>query len=229
MYSKSQKLVAEALGTFGLVFFGCGTAIVTKASVVPTALAFGLSILVAVLTVGKISGAHLNPAVSFGMFADGRMSLADAISYCIAQCIGAGCASLCHLIIIACTEGMEISACGFGANGFGSLNFFGALFVEIILTCVFVLVILSVTASKDEHTQNNAGLYIGLTLTFVHLMGINLTGTSVNPARSLAPAIFAVGATDWHSILQLWVFIVGPLVGAFIAALIYGSIIKDKQ
>lgn len=228
MYSKSQKLVAEALGTFGLVFFGCGTAIFTG-STICIALAFGLSILAAVLTVGKISGAHLNPAVSFAMFADGRMSLSDAISYSIAQCIGAGCASLCHLIIVACDESKEIGSCGFGANGFGSLNFFGALLTEIILTCVFVLIVLSVTGSRDDHTQKNAGLYISLALTFVHLMGIGMTGTSVNPARSIAPAIFAVGASDWHSILQLWVFIVGPLVGAFAAALIYGSIVKDKH
>lgn len=228
MYSKSQKLVAEALGTFGLVFFGCGTAIFGGDRIC-IALAFGLSILAAVLTVGKISGAHLNPAVSFGMFADGRMSLADAISYSIAQCIGAFCASLCHLILIACNENRTIGDCSFGANSFGSMNFFGALLTEIILTCVFVLIVLSVTGSRDEHTQKNGGLFIGMALTFVHLVGIGLTGTSVNPARSIAPAIFAVGASDWHSILQLWVFIVGPLVGAFVAALIYGSIIKDKN
>lgn len=239
MYSKSQKLVAEALGTFGLVFFGCGTAIF-GGGLFATAVAFGLSILVAVVTIGKISGAHLNPAVSFAMFADGRMSFADFISYSISQCVGAFCASLCHLIIIACDANSTIGGCNFGANLFGetksggseyltSINFFGALVVEIILTAVFVTVVLSVTASREEHTQKNAGLFIGMALTFVHLIGINLTGTSVNPARSLAPAIFAVGATDWYSILQLWVFIVGPMAGAFIAAMIYGSFIKDKR
>lgn len=243
MYTKSQKLVAEALGTFGLVFFGVGAAM-AGADVVGTSLAFGLSVLVAVLTIGKISGAHLNPAVSFGMFFDGRMKLNDAVGYSIAQTVGAVCASLCHLILVACgafgkwtmdEDGeidkltQEIGDCSFGANYFGSMNFFGALLVEIILTAVFVLVILSVTASKDEHTQKNAGWFIGLALTFVHLMGINLTGTSVNPARSIGPAIFGAGGTHGHSLLQLWVFIVGPLAGAFVAALIYGAIIKDKN
>lgn len=227
MYTKSQKLIAEVLGTFGLVFFGCGTALVTS-NVTAIALAFGLSIVAAAYTVGKISGAHLNPAVSFAMAFDGRMSFGDAIAYSIAQIVGAFCASFCHLIIIACSD-MKVKNCSFGANGFGNLNFFGALLVEIILTTVFVLIVLSVTGSKDEGTQKHAGLLIGLGLTFVHLMGIGYTGTSVNPARSLAPAIFGVGATDWKSLAQVWVFIVGPLVGAFVAALIYAMVIKDKD
>ena len=121
-----------------------------------------------------------------------------------------------------------LSEVSFGANGFGGLNFIGALLTEVILTFVFVLVILCVTQSDDEGTQKHAGLFIGAALTFVHLIGIGLTGTSVNPARSIAPAVFAIGATDGKSILQLWVFIVGPLAGAFLAAFLNTALIKKK-
>ena len=232
MYSKSKKLVAEALGTFGLVFFGCGTAIFSG-NLFATAVAFGLSILVCVLTVGKISGAHLNPAVSFAMFFDGRMSFSDAIAYTVSQIVGAFCASLTHLILIA-TSARKIKQCSFGANLFGEtgggfqVNFFGALLTEIILTTVFVLVVLSVTASTNEHTQKNAAWFIGLALTFVHLIGINITGTSVNPARSIAPAVFGAAATSGYSMAHLWVFIVGPMIGSFVAAMLYGALIKGK-
>ena len=227
MYSKSQKLIAEFLGTFGLVFFGCGTAIFTN-NIVAIALAFGLSIVAAAYTIGKISGAHLNPAVSFAMFFDGRMSLSDAIAYSVSQIVGSVCASLCHLIIVACSE-MSVKATSFGANSFGALNFFGAFLVEVILTTVFVVFILSVTASKDEGTRTHAGLFIGMALTFVHLIGLPLTGTSVNPARSIGPAIFGAFATEGKSLLHMLVFIIAPMCGAFIAALIYSMVIKDKE
>ena len=232
MYSKSQKLLAEFLGTFGLVFFGCGTAIF-GGNTVAIALAFGLSIVAAAYTIGKISGAHLNPAVSFAMYFDKRMSLSDAIAYSIAQIAGSVFASLCHLIIVACSR-IKISDCGFGANMFGDysasqLNFFGAFIVEVILTAVFILFILSVTASKDEGTRKHAGLFIGLALTFVHLIGIPLTGTSVNPARSIGPAIFGSIATSGKSLLHMFVFIIAPMCGAFVAAAIYIILIKDKD
>ena len=239
MYSNTQKYAAEAFGTFVLVFFGCGTAMVTGANVVATSLAFGLSILVAAYTIGPISGAHLNPAVSFGMFFDGRMKIGEAIGYTISQIVGAFVATLCHVVLVLC--GMlsytdmdgdrvkaSISEVSFGANGFGDLNFVGALLTEVILTFVFVLVILCVTQSDDEGTSKHAGLFIAAALTFVHLVGLGLTGTSVNPARSIAPAIFAIGATDGHSLLQLWVFIVGPIAGAFLAAFMNTALIKKK-
>lgn len=242
-YSQPKKLAAEAFGTFILVFFGCGTAMVTGGSVVPTALAFGLSIVVAAYTIGKISGAHLNPAVSFAMYFDGRMSLNEAIGYSIAQVVGGFCATLCHVILVLCGfmgtlefDGddvdkvhAEIGETVFGANGFGTMNFFGALITEIILTTIFVLVILAVTQSDDEGTSKHAGLFIGAALVFVHLIGIGMTGTSVNPARSLAPAIFSAGATDGDSLKELWVFIVGPMAGAFLAAMINSLLIKDKD
>ncbi len=239
MYTTSQKYAAEVIGTFILVFFGCGTAVVTGASVVPTALAFGLSIIAAAYTIGKISGAHLNPAVSFAMYLDGRMKLNEAIGYCISQIVGSVIAAFSLAILVWCGclgesyDGEEVynslSDCSFGANGFGDLNFIGALLVEIILTCVFVLVVLSVTQSKDEGTSKHAGVFIGAALTFVHLIGIGLTGTSVNPARSIGPALFAISNTDGKSLTQLWVFIVGPLVGAFIAAMVNSVLIKDKD
>ncbi|MBR1764842.1 MAG: aquaporin [Ruminococcus sp.] len=242
-YSQPKKLAAEAFGTFILVFFGCGTAMVTGGSVVPTALAFGLSIVVAAYTIGKISGAHLNPAVSFAMFFDGRMSLNEAIGYTIAQVVGGFCATLCHVILVACgfmgtwemDDGelekvkAEVGDTVFGANSFGTMNFFGALLTEIILTTIFILVILAVTQSDDEGTSKHAGLFIGAALVFVHLIGIGMTGTSVNPARSFAPAIFSSSATDGDSLKQLWVFIVGPMAGSFLAAMINSLLIKDKN
>ena len=227
MYSKTQKLIAEVLGTFTLVFFGCGTAIFSS-NIVAIALAFGLSIVVAAYTVGKISGAHLNPAVSFAMFFDGRMSLADAIAYTVAQVVGAFCASFLHFIIVLCSD-MKIKGTTFGANDYSGINFFAALLIEIILTTVFVLVVLSVTGSKEEKVSSNAPLFIGLALTFVHLFGIPLTGTSVNPARSFAPAFFGIAASGGSTIGHLWIFLVGPMCGAFIAALIYSMVIKEKE
>lgn len=232
MYTKSQKLLAEFLGTFGLVFFGCGTAIFGGA-LISISVAFGLSIVAAAYTIGKISGAHLNPAVSFAMYLDKRMSLSDAIAYSVAQIAGSVFASLCHLIIVACTR-MKIGDCGFGANMFGDysasrINFFGAFLVEVILTAVFVVFVLSVTASKDDGTSKHAGLFIGLALTFVHLIGIPLTGTSVNPARSIGPAIFASIATSGRSLLHMFIFIIGPMCGAFLAACIYIVLLKDKD
>lgn len=247
MYSKSQKLAAEGFGTFILVFFGCGTAIVTGGSTVPTALAFGLSILAAAYTIGPISGAHLNPAVSFGMFFDGRMSMPEAISYSIAQVIGAFAATFCHFILALCgmLSSMEfddgdaeivkrsLDEYTFGANAWGelaggALNIVGAFIVEVILTCIFILVILCVTQSDDEGTNKHAGLFIAAALTFVHLLGINLTGTSVNPARSLAPAVFAGFCNDIKFLFEGLLFVVAPLVGSFIAAFINTALIKKK-
>lgn len=237
MNSSSQKYIGEALGTFILVFFGCGTAMLTGANVVATSLAFGISIIVAAYTVGKASGCHLNPAVSFAMLVSGKMKSSEFIAYTISQVIGAFAASLTHAILVWCGcmgtdyEGDKLNSLkdsAFGANGFGDMNFFGALLTEIILTFIFVLVVLAVVESKDEKVNKNAPIFIGVALTFVHLLGINLTGTSVNPARSIAPALFAISNTDWSSLGQLWVFIVGPLVGAFLASVVNILVVKDK-
>ncbi|MBE6837577.1 MAG: aquaporin [Ruminococcus sp.] len=242
MNEKTQKYIAEVLGTFILVFFGCGTAMVTGASVVATSLAFGISIIAAAYTFGKISGAHLNPAVSFAMMVDGKMKVDEFVGYVISQVVGAFAATGVLAIIVATgalgkiwdaeKEKMVSAGIGdtaYGANGFGNMNFFGALLVEIILTFVFVLVIINITESKDEGTKKHAPIFIGIALTFVHLLGINLTGTSVNPARSIAPAIFAIDKTNGDSIAQLWVFIVGPMVGAFLAALVNSILLRKKE
>lgn len=213
-----RKYLCEFLGTCVLVLFGCGVAVFTKADLVATALAFGLSIVAVAYTIGKISGCHVNPAVSFAMWIDKRITTKDFVGYVIAQVLGALAASGLLVLIINSTTLGDVDTIGLGANTFGSLagsgiTMLGALIVEIVLTFVFVLSVLGVT--RDEKKSNVAPIVIGLTLVLVHLLGIGLTGTSVNPARSLAPSIFL--GTEYLE--QVWVFIVGPLVGAAFAAL----------
>lgn len=225
MKDLKRKYISEMAGTFILVFFGCGTAMATNANVVATSLAFGLSIIIAGYSVSQSSGCHLNPAVSFAMLLEGRMKFKDFTSYIISQIAGSFLATIILAILVKCggfsnLYGMEknhIKDYSFGANGFGNLNFFGALIAEIVLTYIFITVVLSVTKSKDMSVRKNAPVFIGIALAFVHLIGINLTGTSVNPARSIAPAIFAIANTGGLSIAQLWVFIIGPLAGSFFA------------
>ena len=184
-------------------------------------MAFGLSIIAMAYVIGDISGCHVNPAVSIGMWIDGRMETKDLLMYIVFQCIGAiiGIALLAVITNCAPTLG-GYTATGLGQNGFGSassveLNAMGAIIVEIILTFVFVFTVLGVT--KKAETATVAGIVIGLTLAFVHILGIPLTGTSVNPARSLAPALFLGG----QALEQLWVFILAPVIGAIIAGVIY--------
>ena len=230
-----KKYIAEAFGTFVLVFFGCGTAIVCGGAggglggsylgVFAIAAAFGLAIVAAAYAIGHVSGCHVNPAVSLAMLINGKLSVIDFIGYVIGQVIGAFAGSG-ALVLIKRMASPDIR--GFGTNGFAGLSAHGislkgAILVEIILTFVFVMTILGVTAS--EKTSNIAGIVIGLTLTFVHIIGIPLTGTSVNPARSLAPAVFEGGA----ALSQVWVFIVAPFVGAALAALVFKFIFAPKE
>ncbi len=225
MKTLTRKYISEIAGTFILVFFGCGTAMATSANTVATSLAFGLSIIISAYSVGQASGCHLNPAVSFAMLIDGKMKMKEFTGYVISQIIGSFIATFILAVIIKCggfsnlfgSKKNDIGDYSFGANGFGNLNFFGALVVEIVLTFIFITVILCVTKSRDSGVRKHAPLFIGTALTFVHLIGINLTGTSVNPARSIAPALFAISNTDGSSIAQLWVFIVAPMVGSFLA------------
>lgn len=223
MNSTIKKSVCEAIGTFVLVLFGCGTAVFSGGNLVATALAFGLSIVTMAYTIGKVSGCHVNPAVSLAMYLDGQMPLSEMLNYMIAQVIGAFAGSGIIAILVKCAD-RDLDEVVMGANGFGNLNWAGALIVEIILTFVFLLVIFAVTDRK----MKSAGVFIGVALTFVHILGINLTGTSVNPARSLAPAIFSGPATDWDSLKQLWVFIVGPVIGAVLATLVNRSLIRGE-
>lgn len=227
---KLNKLIAECIGTATLVVFGCGTAMVTGCEhwggYLLTAMAFGLVIVGMAYCVGNISGCHINPAVSLGVLLSGRMSLSDFIGYVIAQCVGAT-AGAGILAAIFSMGGIEDLTGGFGSNGLAGVNGSAAagLLVEIVLTFVFVLVILGVTSSKAGH-GSFGGLIIGWTLVFVHIFGIALTGTSVNPARSFGPALVAAISGNGAPMAALWVFIVGPLVGAALAAVTYKAMEK---
>lgn len=225
-----KKYIAELIGTFVLTFVGCGAAAVSGGvggvlGVLGIAMAFGLSIVAMAYSIGNVSGCQINPAVSLAMLISKRMSGRDFVGYVIAQLIGALIAAgLLKLIGLMCDPVIT----GLGTNGFGDasyvhLSMAGALVVEIVLTAIFVIAILGVT-SKDSF-GSVAGIVIGLTLAFVHIIGIPLTGTSVNPARSFGPAIFAGG----EALSQLWVFIVGPLVGALVAALIWMYLGKEEK
>ena len=232
-----KKYVAEVLGTFTLVFFGCGTAVVCGGftggtgagflGVVGIALAFGLAIVASAYAIGPVSGCHVNPAVSFAMLIAKKLSTKDFVGYVIAQVVGALAGSALLKFIVSSSDALS-AANGLGQNGFGAasglgLSLAGAVVVEIVLTFIFILTILGVTAS--EKTAQVAGLVIGLTLTFVHIIGIPLTGTSVNPARSLAPALLLGG----EALGQVWVFIVAPLVGAALAAVVYKGLLATKK
>ena len=218
-----KRYIAELIGTMVRVLFGCGSAAVAGSVLgnLGIALAFGLSIVAMAYAIGDISGCHINPAVSIGMWIDGRMDVKDLIMYIVFQCIGAiiGIGILAVIINSSAYLG-GYTATGLGQNGFGAasavgLNAVGAIIVEIILTFVFVLTVLGVTKKVENGAV--AGIVIGLTLAFVHIMGIPLTGTSVNPARSLAPALFIGG----RALQQVWVFILAPIVGAIIAGYFY--------
>lgn len=215
-------MMAEGLGTFILVFFGCGAAVLMGAQIgmQGIALAFGLSIVAAAYGLGAISGAHLNPAVSLGMVVAGRMSLSAFAQYVIAQIAGAIVAALVIWEIASGRAGYSLAENGLGQNGFGPgyLGEYGlgaALVFELVATFVFVTVILGATGAGAA--SGFAGLAIGLTLAAIHLVGINVTGVSVNPARSIGPALFVGG----KALADLWVFIVAPLAGGALAGALH--------
>ena len=224
-----KRYIAELIGTMVLVLFGCGSAAIAGSVLgnLGIALAFGLSIVAMAYVIGDISGCHINPAVSIGMWIDGRMDVKDLIMYIVFQCIGAiiGIGILAVIINSSAHLG-GYTMTGFGQNGFGAasavgLNAIGAIIVEIILTFVFVFTVLGVT--KKAETGAVAGIVMGLTFTLVHIIGIPLTGTSVNPARSLAPALFMGG----QALNQVWVFILAPIVGAIIAGYLYKVLMSE--
>ncbi len=238
METKSfTKYIAEFLGTFCLVLFGCGAAVIAGASadgIAPSgigllgiALAFGLSVVVMAYTIGPISGCHINPAISVAMLAAGQLSAKDTIGYVVSQCLGAIAASSVLYLILSGKPGFEMAEYALGANGWGE-EYLGkysttaAFITEAVFTFIFLIVIFGTTAKRANPAM--AGLAIGLTLVLIHLVAIPVTGTSVNPARSLAPAIFAGGL----ALHQLWLFIVAPVVGGLIAAIFWKSVMpKD--
>ena len=220
--SSFKKYIAEFIGTLVLVVFGCATADAVGCDAefgggyILTALAFGLVIVAMAYSIGNISGCHINPAVSIAMLISKKLSGKDFVGYIVSQCLGA-CAGA---AILGCIFGFE---CSFGANGLYRGSYGASLIIEIILTFVFVIAIMGVTSKAENGTV--AGLVIGLSLTLVHILGISLTGSSVNPARSLGPALFAGGT----ALSALWVFIAGPLIGGALAALVYKGLAKKEK
>ena len=217
-----RKYIAEFIGTFVLVLFACGTAAMTGCSTTSfdtayllTALAFGLVIVAMAYSIGNVSGCHINPAVSIAMLVSGKMSVKDFIGYVVSQFLGAIAGAGVLMAIIGTERGL-------GANGLFENDILKSLIIEVILTFVFVIAILGVT-SKVENGKV-AGLVIGLTLTLVHIFGIAFTGTSVNPARSFGPALFVGG----DALANVWIFIVAPLVGGALAAVVYKALDKGE-
>lgn len=229
-----KKLIAEFIGTAVLVTLGCGTAMLVGCNAAQgsgyllTALAFGLVIVGMAYCVGNISGCHINPAVSLGVLMSGGMKAKEFGGYVVAQCLGA-LAGAGILAAIFGLGGVTDMTGGFGSNGLGGVNgsVVAGLLVEVVLTFIFVLTILGVTSKKAGH-GSFGGLIIGLTLTLVHILGIGLTGTSVNPARSLGPAIVAAITGNTDPVACVWVFIVGPFVGAALAAVVYKYLEKEN-
>jgi len=216
--SNFKKYPAEFIGTFVLVFMGCGSAVFLGADVggghLAVALAFGLSIVSMAYVIGGVSGCHINPAVSLAMFLEKKISLPEFAGYAVSQILGAIAAA--GLLSIFVSFGINDMTGALGANGIaGAGGIAGAFLIEIVLTFIFVFTILGVTSS--EKNVGVAGIVIGLTLAFVHIVGIPLTGTSVNPARSIGPALLAGG----DALANVWVFILAPLIGSALAVFAY--------
>ena len=222
-----KKYISEFVGTFSLTFFACGVAVLigcnTPAGIIATSLAFGLVIVAMAYSIGNVSGCHINPAVTIAMFIDERIDKKDCIAYIISQVLGALAGSL---VLALCLGSFKV----LGANSYGNMlpndtkvTLLIAFIIEVILTFFFVTVILTVT-KKKEHS-NIAGIIIGLTLVLIHLLGIPFTGTSVNPARSLAPALLQGN----EALNQVWVFILAPIIGGILASLFYKKILKEEE
>lgn len=220
--SDTQKYLAELIGTFVLVFIGCGSAVVAGKSIgfLGIALAFGIAVLVMVYAIGSISGCHINPAITIAMLVNGKISGKDAGMYIICQCIGAIIAAVLLFAIMSGLPAYNIATDGLGQNGYGSASpggfpLMSGLIAEVILTFIFLLVIFGATSKAAP--AGFAGIAIGFSLAIIHMVGIPITGTSVNPARSLGPALI-VGGT---ALGQLWLFIIAPIIGAVLAALVW--------
>lgn len=241
-----KKYAAELLGTFVLVLIGCGSAVIAgdKIGFLGISLAFGLAVLAMVYTIGPISGCHINPAISIAMTAAGKMKLKDMVFYIIAQIIGAIVAGGILYLILSGFESFDVAINGLGQNGFGQITttetqlvngaiaeveitsgytMAAAFLAEVVLTFIFLLVIFGSTS--DKAPKGFAGVSIGISLVFIHLIGIPITGTSVNPARSIGPALFA----GTEALQELWLFLVAPVIGGLIAAFVWKLILEGKE
>ena len=220
---KMKKYIAESFGTMVLVLFGCGAAVFAGDSlgVLGIAFAFGLVIVAMAYTVGPVSGCHINPAVSLAMFVNKRLTLKEFLGYALAQVIGA---ILGSALLYGFLKMGDYSVAAMGQNFFGAYSYLEVLAIEVVLTFVFIAVIMVVTSKKNGNSSN-AGLVIGLTLVLIHILGITLTGTSVNPARSIGPAIFTGG----KALKELWVFVVAPLIGGLLAAIFSKKILGSEE
>ena len=233
-----QRLAAEFLGTFVLVFGGCGSAVLAATFLsdgvqlgigfVGVSLAFGLTVLTMAYAVGHVSGGHFNPAVTLGLAASGRFAWKDVASYVGTQVLAAIAAAAVLYVVASGVSGFSASESGFATNGYGDrspggYSMLAALVIEIVLTAVFLYVILGVTDTRAP--KGFAPLAIGLALTLIHLVSIPVTNTSVNPARSIGPALFAGG----DAIAQLWLFILAPVLGGLIAGLTYSGLFGKRE
>lgn len=225
-----KVFVAELIGTFTLVLLGCGSAVLAGGEVgqLGIALAFGLAIVAMAYGIGPISGCHVNPAVSFGAFVAGRLPFNAMLQYWAAQFIGALLGAGVLYLIATGKTGYDIAANGLGQNGWGpgylgEYNLVSALVFEVVATFLFLVVILGSTQKSAPGMF--AGLSIGLTLTVIHIVGIQVTGVSVNPARSFGPAVIVGGA----AISQLWLFLIAPLIGAALAGLLFKQKVLETE
>lgn len=233
--SLTSKFVAEMLGTMVLVLMGCGSAVIagadgtTGVGLLGISFAFGLSVVAMAYAIGHISGCHINPAISISMVAAGRMKMGEAVTYIIAQIVGALLGAGILYLIYTNQATFDLGPWALGSNGWGTgylneYNTTAAFVAEFIFTFIFLLVILGSTSSKNIN-GGFAGLAIGLSLVLIHIVGIKITGVSVNPARSIGPAVFAGG----EALSQLWLFIAAPILGAVAAAFVYNLLIEKPE
>lgn len=224
-----RKYAAELIGTSVLVFMGCGSAVIAgeKVGFLGIALAFGLSVMAMVYAIGPISGCHINPAITVGALLAKRIKAKDALAYIVSQFLGGILGAFVLLEVVERRAGYSLAANGLGQNGYGAhspmgYSLAGAAAAEVILTALFILVILGATSKNAPH--GFAGLFVGLSLTLIHIVGIPITGTSVNPARSLGPALWVAG----DALSQVWLFLLAPLVGAAIAVAVWKWVLGQE-
>ncbi len=226
--SDMNKYLAELIGTFVLVFMGCGSAVIAGSQVgfLGIALAFGLSVLVMVYAIGPISGCHINPAITIAMLVNGKITSKDAGIYIVVQCVGAVIAAVLLLTIMSGNPAYVMATDGLGQNGYdaaspGGFSMVSGFIAEVILTFIFLIVIFGATSKAAP--AGFAGMAIGLSLALIHIVGIPITGVSVNPARSIGPALL-VGGT---ALAQLWLFIIAPIIGAVLAAFVWKYLLEE--